>query len=57
MTFSYGYFFGLFLLQVMALGIIMSKLGQTETKTTSVSSVFYAILICILSGLALYWWQ
>lgn len=56
MSFSFGYFFSLFLLQIMSLGIAMNKIGETEQKTHGVSSVFFTIIICVLSGLALYWW-
>lgn len=55
-SFSFGWFFTLFMLQVMSLGINMAKLGEQKVTTYSPALVLITIIVCTMTGLSLYWW-
>lgn len=53
-SFSFVWFFILFILQVMSLGINMGKLGEVKTTTYSPGLVLITIIVCTITGLSLY---
>lgn len=57
MNFSYIWFFILFILQFMGVGIILVKLGKEKKTTYSLSLLFFNIVVCVLTGLSIYWWN
>jgi len=56
-NFSYVWFFTLFILQVMSLGINLAKLGEEKKTKYTLGCVFWTIIVCVLTGLSLYWWR
>lgn len=55
-SFSFVWFFILFILQVMSLGIHMGKLGEVKITKYSPALVLISITMCTMTGLSLYWW-
>ncbi len=56
--FSFTWFFVLFLLQMMSLGITLTRLGEVKKISKhSVVELFWGSVFCFMSWLAIYLWK
>lgn len=55
-NFSYVWFFSLFILQVVTVGISLGKLGEEKKTKYSFGFLLVSILIALTSGLSIYFW-
>lgn len=55
-NFSFFWFFTLFILQVLGVGIHLAKLGEKSEIIYSGARLLINVILCILSGIAIYLW-
>lgn len=56
MGFSYIWFFTIFILQVVSVGVTVGKMGEEKTVNYTGGLLLGHTFFCIITGLALLWW-
>lgn len=55
--FSYVWFFTVFILQILGVGIGMARLDKENETKKYLFALFLNVIKCIFTGLALYMWK